>query len=249
MIIIKNKLAIDKMRVAGHRLANILQDIAPFVILGADTASLDGRIETSMLKVGLKPVCKGYNGYCHATCISLNDEIVHGVPSKKVVLKSGDFVKIDVVGSYEGYCADMTRFYFVGEVKPIVKRLAQIAQRALDAAIDIAKPGIHLYDLSAKIQTIVESAGFNVVRDFAGHGIGKNLHESPEIPNFGYAGQGPILKEGMALAIEPMITQGSWDIKIGKDGWTAKTKDGSLSAHVEDTIVITKNGAEILTRL
>lgn len=249
MIIIKNKLAIDKMRVAGNRLAKILEDVTPFVTIGANTESLNERIETNMLSVGLKPVCKGYNGYCHATCISLNNEIVHGVPSKKKVLKSGDFVKIDVVGAYEGYCADLTRFYFVGEVRSKVKSLAETAQRALDAAIEIAKPGIHLSDLSAKIQSIVEKAGFSVVRDFAGHGIGKNLHESPDIPNFGEKGQGPILKEGMALAIEPMITEGSWDVEIEKDGWTAKTKDGSLAAHVEDTIVITKNGAEVLTRL
>lgn len=248
MIIIKNKLAIGKMRIAGHRLAKILQDIAQFVTPGVSTAELNDLIEINMIKAELRPECKGYHGYCFATCISLNDVVVHGVPSKKIVLKSGDFVKIDVVGSYKGYCADLTRFYFVGEVTPIIRRLAKTAQIALDAAIDIAKPNRHLSDLSAVVQRVVEDAGFNVVRDFAGHGIGKNLHEPPEILNFGKSGQGPILKEGMTLAIEPMITQRDWAIEIMKDGWTVKTKDGGLSAHVEDTIVITKNGAEILTR-
>jgi len=249
MIVIKNKIAIDKMRVAGHKLARIMEEMKEHVKQGVSTAQLDEIIEKKMRTVGLKPVCKGYGGYCYATCISLNDVIVHGIPSKEIVLKSGDFVKIDVVGSYNGYCADMGRYFFVGEIDPIVKKLAKAAQDALDAAIDIAKPGCHLSDLSAAIQAVVEQAGFNVVRDFAGHGIGKNLHEDPEIPNYGVAGQGPVLREGMTLAIEPMITQGDWAVKVLQDGWTAKTKDGKLSAHVEDTILITKDGAEALTRI
>ncbi|MFH1643994.1 MAG: type I methionyl aminopeptidase [bacterium] len=249
MIIIKNKLAIDKMRIAGHRLAKILKDVSLFVKPGVDTATIDSFIEQNMKKADLKTMCKGYRGYCHATCISINDEIVHGVPSQKVVLKSGDFVKIDVVGSYQDYCADITRFYFVDSVGAEVQCLAQTAQRALDKAIEISRPGIHLSDLSSAIQKVVEEAGFNVVRDFAGHGIGKNLHEPPDIPNYGEGGKGPILRSGMTLAIEPMITQGHWAIKIDKDGWTARTADGKLSAHVEDTIAITSDGAEVLTRL
>jgi len=248
-IILKNKCAIDKMRTAGRQLALIMQDVVALIVPGADTASIDAFIEKRMLVAGLKPECKGYGGYRFATCISLNDVVVHGIPSKEVILKSGDFVKIDVVGSYKGYCADLARYFFVGNVNPVAQRMADTAQQALDAAIALAKPGLKLSDISSTIQNIVEQEGFGVVRDFAGHGIGKNLHEAPNIPNYGKPGQGPTLQEGMTLAIEPMISEKSYKVHIMDDGWTAKTIDGGLAAHVEDTVVVTKNGVEVLTRL
>lgn len=246
---LKNRVAIDKMRIAGKRLALILEEIMGEVVPGKSTWELDSLIEARMRAVELRPVCKGYGSYKHATCISVNDVIVHGVPSKDTILKSGDFVKIDVVGSFENYCADLTRYFFVGEVEERVKRLAQVAQASLDKAIALIKPGIYLSDISACVQQEVEQAGFGVVRYFSGHGIGKSIHEAPDIPNYGKPGTGPILREGMTLAIEPMITEKSYEIVIMPDGWTAKTRDGGLAAHVEDTVVVTRDGVEILTRL
>lgn len=248
-IVIKNKVAIDKMRIAGQVLARILEEVKPLMVVGVNTLEIDAFIELHMLKDGLKPVCKGYAGYRFATCISLNDVIVHGIPSKEIVLKSGDFVKIDVVGSYRDYCADITRYFFIGVVSDTVKRLAQASQDALDQAIAHIKIGSRLSDISALIQQHVESKGFSVIRDFAGHGIGKALHEPPCVPNYGQPGKGPFLQEGMTLAIEPMIAERGYKTRVMSDGWTAKTEDGGLAAHVEDTIVVGKNGAEVLTRL
>lgn len=248
-IIIKNKSAIEKMRIAGQRLAQIMKNITPLIVPGNSTQDIDFQIEKMMLEAELKPVCKGYGSYKHATCISVNDVVVHGVPSKEIILKSGDFVKIDVVGSYKSYCADMARFYFVGDVSPEVKRLAQTAQKSLDIAIGLIRPGVHLSTISNAVQTEVEAAGFGVVRDFAGHGIGKRIHEEPDVPNYGASGKGPVLRQGMTLAIEPMITQNSYKIVIDSDGWTARTVDGGFAAHVEDTVVVTSDGVEILTRL
>jgi methionyl aminopeptidase len=249
-IVIKNKAAIEKMRQAGQLLAQVMEEVRPLVVVGITTHDLDAAIEKKMVAVGLKPECKGYGTYKHATCISVNDVIVHGIPSKEVILKSEDFVKIDVVGSYRGYCADMTRSFFVGEqINPIALKMAQVAQSALDLAISKIAPGIALSNISACIQEEVEKAGFGVVRELSGHGIGKRIHEGPDVPNYGKPGLGPILQPGMTLAIEPMITQRSYEVRIMSDGWTVKTVDGGLAAHVEDTILVTCDGAEILTRL
>ena len=249
MIVIKNKRAIDKMKKAGKLLALIFENIKPFVKEGVTTLEIDTFIENKILESGLRPECKGYGGYKHATCISLNDVVVHGVPSNKIVLKSGDFVKIDVVASFNGYCADMARYFFVGNVDPVIKKLARTAKMSLNKGIELAIPGNRLSDISSCIQEEVEKEGFNVVRRFAGHGIGRSIHEDPEIPNYGESGRGPVLRSGMTLAIEPMIVQGHFDVKIMKDGWTAVTADGGYAAHIEDTILITDNGPQILTRL
>ena len=248
MIVIKNKIAIEKMRIAGQKLAPIVARAGAMLEPGISTLEIDSFITKLMRSAGLNPECIGYGSYKHATCISVNDVIVHGIPSEKIILNSGDFVKIDVVGSYKGYCVDMARFFFVGSVDAEVKRLATVAQRALDKAISFAIPGNHLFDISFCVQKEVESEGFGIVRDFAGHGIGKNIHEEPEIPNFGKPGTGPVLREGMTLAIEPMITQGSPKVKIMPDGWTAKTTDGGIAAHVEDTVHVSSHGPEVLTR-
>jgi methionyl aminopeptidase len=248
-MLVKSWAAIEKMKIAGRALACIMNEIASYVIAGVDTASLDALIEEKMISAGLKPECKGYAGYKHATCISLGQVIVHGVPSKEVILKNGDFVKIDVVGSYKGYCADITRYFFIGDVSPQIKRMAAVIQQALDAAIEKAVAGNRISDVSACIQCVIESAGFTPVRAFAGHGIGKALHEAPEIPNYGKPGQGIILQPGMTLAIEPMMVEKSYEVSIAEDGWTARTADGGLAAHVEDTVLITRDGVEILTRV
>jgi methionyl aminopeptidase len=248
LMIVKNKKSIHKMRVAGKILFDILTQVKKFIVPGVTTLKLNDFIEQQMSMEGLELSCKGYAGYKHATCISLNDEVVHGVPSKNVVLKNGDFVKIDVVGAYGGYCVDIARYYFVGEVSEEVKRIAFTVQEALDSAIKIIRAGIQVGDISAYIQSAVEKDGFGVVRDFAGHGIGKDLHEFPEIPNYGKKGTGPVLQQGMTLAIEPMIVQWNYAIVKMEDGWTTKTKDGGISAHVEDTVLVMNDGCEVLTR-
>ncbi|MBD3272902.1 type I methionyl aminopeptidase [Candidatus Dependentiae bacterium] len=248
MIIIKNKKAINNMKKAGQLLSQIFNQASCLIKEGVNTLQIDTFFENKILEFGLKPECKGYAGYKHATCISLNDVVVHGVPSNKIILKTGDFVKIDVVASYKGYCADMARYFFVGNVDPIVKKIAETAKRSLNKAISLAVPGNRLSDISSEIQKEVEKEGFNVVRCFAGHGIGRSMHEEPEIPNYGKPGLGPILRSGMTLAIEPMITQGRYDVKIMNDGWTAKTVDGGYAAHIEDTVLITDSGPQILTR-
>ncbi len=249
MIVIKNKPSIEKMRVAGRLLAEVMEKVITFLQPGRSTMEINNFIEQHMLKVGLKPECKDYAGYRYATCISLNEVIVHGVPSDKEFIKDGDFVKIDVVGSYKNYCADMARYFFIGNVCSTTKKIANTAQKALDVAIATTNPGNRISDISSCIQRIIEEAGFSVVRDFVGHGIGRDMHEAPEIPNFGNPGKGPIIREGMTLALEPMLTQKASKVRIMADGWTAKTVDGGLAAHVEDTILITENGVEVLTRL
>ncbi len=249
MIIIKNKRAINNMREAGRRLAEVMEEISSFVKPGISTLELDDIIIEKMASKGLRAECKGYCGYKYASCISINDVVIHGLPSKDNILKNGDLVKIDVVGSYNSYCADMTRCFFVGNVATIVKRLVAAAQNALDEGITEIFPGKHLSDVSVKIQREVEVEGFGVVRSFAGHGIGRTMHEEPEIPNFGKSGEGPILMPGMTLAIEPMITEGNYKVVVDKDGWTVRTADGSLACHVEDTVLVTDDGFEILTRI
>ncbi len=250
MIVIKNKIAIGKMATAGKFLAEICEKIVLQVQPGVTTLQLDDYISMQLLKNGLVSATKGYVGYKHSSCVSVNDEVVHGVPSKEKKLASGDLVKIDICASWNGYCADMARCYFVGEAPHNnAKALVQAAQESLDKGIAQMKVGNRLTDISSAIQQSVESKGFGVIRDFAGHGIGKRMHEDPEILNYGEPGKGPVLQVGMAFAIEPMITAGSYEVYVTKDGWTVKTKDKSLAAHVEDTVVLTENGPEILTRL
>lgn len=248
MISIKNTEALAIMAEAGAKLAQVVSRSSLHIKPGISTKELDEIVECEMRVEKLLPVCKGVPGYRHATCISINNGVVHGVPSEKVVLKNGDLVKLDVVGGFKGYCVDMARSFFVGKPQEAAQHLVLVAQSALDKAISLAVPGRHLSDLSHCIQQEVERHGYGVVRCFAGHGIGKKLHEDPEIPNYGAPGKGPILKPGMVLAIEPMITLGHYDVRVLADGWTAVTVDGSLAAHVEDTVAITEHGPKILTR-
>jgi len=249
MIIIKNKTVLQKMEIAGQKLATILKKIAVEIYPGTTTFALDQFVTNELKQAGLVSRTIGYFGYKHASCISVNDEVVHGVPSKNKILKTGDLVTIDICASWKGYCGDMARCFFVGKKgSPEAEKLVQVAQQALDKGIDQARVGNHLSDISAAVQQEVEKYGFGVVRDFAGHGIGKNMHEDPELVNYGKPGKGPILQAGMTLAIEPMITQGRYEVYVAEDGWTVRTEDKKLSAHVEDTIVITQNEPKILTR-
>jgi len=249
MIHIKNKSSINKMMQAGFFLADIFNELQSLIVPGMSTLDIDLWVDHSLSEKGLTSKTKGYLGYQYACCVSINDEVVHGVPAIDRKIKDGDIVTVDVCAAWKGYCADMARTFLVGgSVSLQTKKMVNIAQKALDKGIEQAKLGNRLSDISVAIQAEVERYNFGVVRDFAGHGIGKQMHEDPEVPNYGLPGQGPLLQSGMTLAIEPMITLGGYEVYIDCDGWTVKTVDKSLSAHVEDTIVITDNGPQVLTR-
>ncbi|MFC1841703.1 type I methionyl aminopeptidase [Candidatus Dependentiae bacterium] len=248
MIIIKNKSSIHKMEEAGRRLSEIFKEMPSLICPDVTTFEINAWIADQLNKKGLVSRSKGYASYKHESCISVNEELIHGVPSKDKKLKYLDLVKIDVCASWKGYCADMARSFCVGECSKDAKRLVDVAQAALDAGIQQARAGNHLFDISWAIQKVVQDNGCGVVRDFAGHGIGKSLHEEPEIPNYGKPGQGPILMPGMTFAIEPMITAGDYKVAIMDDGWTVISEDKSLTAHVEDTVVVTEDEPKILTR-
>ncbi len=248
MITIKNKVSIAKMEKAGSCLQKVFDAFAPLLKEGTTAATLNTRIAQLLQEKKMVSKMKGYRGYGYVSCISINDEVVHGVPSNTKIFKEGDLVKVDVCASLDGYCADMARAYFIGKPSDEALRLVQVAESALQKGIEQAQPGNRLTDISAAIQDEAEKHGFGVVRDFAGHGIGKQMHEDPEILNYGEPGKGPLLQPGMTFALEPMITAGNYEVYITHDGWTVKTKDKSLAAHVEDTIAITEDGPKVLTR-
>ena len=250
-MIIKSNDAIFKMRTAGKLLAEMFEIIQEVIKPGVTTLMIDQWIATYLKKNNLVSQTKGYMGYQHVCCISVNQVVVHGVPSHHIILKQGDLVKVDVCAAWKGYCADMARAYIVGDVQASLemKRFMDTAQQALQAGIDQAVAGNKLFDISYAIQQVIEQQGYGVVRDFAGHGIGKKMHEEPDVPNFGKKGTGMTLRPGMTFAIEPMLTVGSYDVDVMEDGWTVQTIDQSLAMHVEDTILITQNGPEVLTRL
>jgi methionyl aminopeptidase len=250
MIVIKDKKAQETMKIAGKLLSEVFHELAYEVKAGVSTLDLENSIARLLMERSLVSQSLGYHGYKYVSCISINDEVVHGLPSAQRMVCSGDLVKVDVCAAYKGYCADATRCFFVDECPGTeAQLLVDVAQKSLDAGIAAAVVGGRLGDICSAIQTVVERNGFSVVRNFAGHGIGKRMHEDPEILNFGVAGTGPLLKSGMAFALEPMINVGSYEVYVAADGWTAKTADGSLSAHVEDTVLITENGPYITTRM
>lgn len=250
MISIKNTYARERMAEAGQLLARLFVLLEKWMEPGMSTLMIDAYIEEYLLSNKMVSSTKGYLGrYHHSSCISVNDEVVHGVPRDTVKIADGDLVKIDVCASYNGYCADMARSFFLGEVSQEVKDFVNVAQNALDKGIEQACEGGRLSNISAAIQKEVESHGYGVVREFAGHGIGKKMHEDPEILNYGKAGAGPVIRPGMAFAIEPMITMGNFAVYVLPDGWTVKTVDKSLAAHVEDTVIVTEHGPDIITRL
>jgi methionyl aminopeptidase len=235
------------MRKAGRLLAEIVDKIRKNTKPGITTAQLNDFAEDLILKSGAQPAFKGYRGFPSASCISVNEEIVHGIPSKRI-LKDKDIVSVDLGIKLDGYFADVAFTLALGNVNGRLKKLVDVTKKALDIGISKASAGNRLSDISYSIQTFVESNGFSVVRDFVGHGIGKDLHEDPEIPNFGQPNSGPELKPGMVLAIEPMVNMGTYESEILPDGWTAITKDRLPSAHFEHTVAVTENGPQILTK-
>jgi methionyl aminopeptidase len=234
------------MREANRLLAQLFEHITPMIQPGMTTLELDREAELFILSRGATPAFKGYRGFPGTLCSSVNDEVVHGIPGPRT-LKPGDILSIDVGALYEGFYSDAARTFPVGEVSDTARQLIDVTRKALEAGISQARPGNRISDISASVQKVVESAGFSVVRDFVGHGVGRNLHEGPQIANFGKRGKGPVIHEGMTLAIEPMVNVGDWEVKILGDGWTVVTADGSLSAHFEDSVAVTKNGPLILS--
>ncbi|KAF0134265.1 MAG: methionyl aminopeptidase [Candidatus Saganbacteria bacterium] len=249
MISIKTPEEIDRIRKASKIVALALRDIEKYLKPGISTLEIDGIIEKLIVNNGGFPAFKGYRGYRHAACISVNHEVVHGIPSDEKKLSEGDVVAVDVGAVWEGYYGDSAKTFAIGRIPKIAKKLLKCGEDALDDAIKIIKPGVRLGDVSSAIESRANRNGFSVVKDLFGHGIGKNLHEDPLIPNFGNKGEGIELKEGMVLAIEPMINEGGYKVATLSDGWTVITVDKKLSVHFEHTVLVAQNGVEILTCL
>jgi methionyl aminopeptidase len=246
MIIIKNTTEIEYMRRAGKVVSDTLAKLEEVIEPGITTAEIDRIAEEIILKQGAKPSFKGYYGFPASICTSVNNEVVHGIPSD-TVLKEGDIISVDCGAILNGYHGDAARTIAVGEISDDAAKLIKVTEQSFFQGIGKAVIGNRLTDISYEIQRYVESFGFSIVRDYVGHGIGSHMHEDPEIPNYGRPGRGPKLVKGMTFAIEPMVNLGSFHVRTLSDGWTVVTQDGSLSAHYENTIVITENGSEILT--
>lgn len=248
MIVLKSPVELEKMRAAGRIVAETLALLESRISPGVTTAELDRLAEKECQRQGCKPAFKGYGGFPYAICSSPNEQVVHGFPNN-TPLQEGDILSIDFGVLYKGFFGDAAITVAVGELDDETQRLVTATRESLERAIEKTVTNGRLSDISHAVQSWVEPKGFSVVREFVGHGIGRSLHEAPQIPNYGQAGQGPRLKSGMTLAIEPMINAGMFGVKILEDGWTAVTQDGKRSAHFEHTVAITDNGPEILTRV
>ena len=248
MIRIYNQNDIEILRQSGKILALIIEELKKEVKPNETTAHLNKVAEDLVFSLGAKPSFKGYDGFPAALCTSITEEIVHAIPGNRK-LKKGDIISLDFGVKFKGYCTDMAVTVPVGNINKKVEKLLWVTEEALGLGIEQARPGNHLQDISCAIQKYVEKNGFNIVRELVGHGVGKNVHEEPQIPNYGKRGTGPELVEGMVLAIEPMVTIGDWHIKKSQDSYGYKTADNSLSAHFEHTIVITKKEPEIITKI
>jgi methionyl aminopeptidase len=248
MIILKSRQEIEKIRRACLIVANVLDAIHDMIRPGVTTQALDEFAEKFIVTSGARPAFKGYRGYPKTLCTSLNEQVVHGIPSKAVVLKEGDIISVDVGTIVDGFYGDAAKTFPVGNIAPAAERLIKVTEEALARGIAEALPGNRLFDISSAVQRHVESNGYAVVREFVGHGIGRNMHEDPQIPNFGEREQGPKIKSGMVFAIEPMVNMGGSATRVKEDGWTAVTVDGSLSAHFEHTVAVMPEGPWILTQ-
>ena len=248
MIIIKSPREINLMKEAGRVVGKVFDQLKEKIRPGISTLDIANWCEEIIRNEGAYPTFLNYSGYPGAVCVSVNDEIVHGIPSKKRILRDGDIVSVDVGATLHGYVGDACRTFPVGICKEETLQLIKITEDGFFEGMKYMKPGNRLGDVSHAIQEYCEKNGYGIVREYTGHGVGSHLHEDPYIPNYGTRGSGPLLKEGMCLAVEPMVTQGSFKIRVLSDGWTAKTKDGKLSCHYENSIVITKDGFEILTK-
>lgn len=249
MIVLKTGRELAIMKEACRISAGALQVIGQAIEPGVTTAELDRMAEKYILSQGAKPNFKNYEGYPATACISINNAVIHGIPSSKTVIKAGDIVSVDLGAEFRGYHGDNAATFAVGEISPEAKRLIDTTRESLYEGIKMARAGGRIGDIGAAVQNYVESRGFSVVRDFVGHGVGTRLHEAPEVPNFGTPGKGIRLLPGMTIAIEPMVNIGKPDVVTLPDGWTVLTKDGSLSAHFEHTVAITPDGPVIMTKV
>ena len=247
MIHVKTDKEIELMKEAGRIVALAHRKVAEAITPGVSTYELDMIAEKTIRDCGATPSFKGYGGFPGSICASINNVVIHGIPKKNIKLKDGDIISIDIGACYKGYHGDSAMTHPVGNVSPERMRLIEITKQSFYEGMKYAKPNNRLSDISHAIQKYVEENGCGVVREFTGHGVGRKLHEDPSIPNYGIAGTGPLLRVGMTLAIEPMVTSGNYKVRILEDDWTTVTVDGSDSAHYEHTIVITENGYEILT--
>jgi methionyl aminopeptidase len=249
VIVCKSPDEIERMRAANQLVAEILERLQAMVAPGVSTADLDAFVEREVRAAGAEPAFKGYRGFPASLCASINDEVVHGIPSRTRVLKEGDIVSLDMGVRLDGFFGDSAVTVPVGRVGERVQRLLAVTREALEKGVAEARVGARVSDIGHAVQAHVEAHGFSVVREFVGHGIGRALHEEPQVPNYGPRGRGPRLAEGMVLAIEPMVNMGRAAVKVLADGWTAVTRDGSWSAHFEHTVAVTAAGPDVLTRL
>lgn len=247
MIIIKSKREIDLMREPCKITGEILRDLEEVIRPGMSTQDINAYVEDRIAHYNMKPTFKGYGGFPAGACVSVNEEIVHGIPSKHRIVKEGDIVSIDVGATYKGYNSDAARTYPVGQISAEAQKLIDVTKQSFFEGIKYAMIGYRIHDIGHAVQVYAEKNGMSVIRDYTGHGTGSKLHEDPQIPNYGNPGTGPRLKEGMTLAIEPMLALGSYDLRVLSNDWTAVTVDGKLSAHYENTILITDGEPEILT--
>jgi methionyl aminopeptidase len=245
---IKTPSEIAAIRESGRMLATIQNLIEATIQPGMTGIEVDTIARTELSKLGGVPAFLGYQGFPGSICISLNDEVVHGIPND-TPFKTGDIIGFDFGVIYNGMITDAARTLIIGKTTPEIQRLVATTQRSLDAAINTIRNGASVGDISAAAQDVLDKGGYGIVRDLVGHGVGHSVHEEPEIPNYGVAGKGPKLKSGMTIAVEPMATMGDWRVVIDPDGWTIRTRDGSLSAHFEDTLLVTDDSCEIITRL
>ena len=247
MIVCRSAAELERMREAGRLVGEVLTALAAAVAPGVTTGDLDALAEARILKAGATPAFKGYHGYPATICASINDEVIHGIPSGQRVLQAGDIVSLDVGAKLNGYFGDSAITVPVGQVSEDAARLLRVTEESLYKAIERVRPGARVSDIGHAVQKHVEAFGFSVVREFVGHGIGEQMHEEPQVPNYGEPGRGPRLAEGMVIAIEPMVNAGKPAVKVLSDGWTAVTKDGSLAAHFEHTVAVTAGDPWILT--
>lgn len=249
MIIIKSDAEIEMMKVPAKLTAEILRDLGDFIQPGISTHDIDQFVEKRILEGGMIPAFKGYGGFPASACVSVNEVIVHGIPSRDRKLKEGDIVSVDAGAIYQGWYSDMARTYPVGEISPEAARLVRVTEESFFEGLKYCVEGNYLSDVSHAIQMHLESNGFGVIRDYVGHGLGREMHEQPPVPNYGRPGRGPKLQKGMVLAIEPMVSAGSYAVNVMPDKWTAVTVDGSLAAHYENTVVITDAEPQVITLL
>ena len=246
---VKTATEIENMRVAGKMLATVLQDVKKYTRAGMSTKDLGNHAANRLKILGGKASFLGYQGFPDVICISINDEVVHGIPRTDKILENGDIVSIDFGVTFNGMVTDAALTFILGEADPKIAKLVATTERSLMAGIDVLKAGIRVGDIASAVQKVLDAGGYGIVQDLVGHGVGHYIHESPDIPNYGHAGSGPVLQAGMTIAIEPMATLGGWQVTMDDDNWTIRTQDRSLAAHFEHTVLITEKGYEILTQM